>query len=126
VVEHNLDERRAAAEEAQAIVMEEARRFRERLAAQRVVPTLVALHERLEEIRRQEMDRYRRELGALSPAQEKALEELTSRTVERIAEVLGRELRQTREAPEQDRLTDAVRRLFNIPPTAQAIQGRAN
>jgi glutamyl-tRNA reductase len=125
-IEHNLSGRRAAAEEAGAIVAEEARRFRGRLAAQRVVPTLVALHERLEEIRRQEMDRYRQELGSLSPAQEKALEELTSRTVERIAEVLGRELRATREAPEQDRLTAAVHRLFNIPPTARAIQGPAN
>ncbi len=125
-VEHNLSERRAAAEEADGIVAEEAERFRGRLAAQRVVPTLVALHERLEEIRRQELDRYRRVLGELSPLQEQTLEELTSRTVERIAEVLGRELRQTREAPEQDRLTDAVRRLFKISPAAQAIQGRAN
>lgn len=125
-VEHNRSERRAAAAEAEAMVREEAERFRGRLAAQRVVPTLVALRERLEEIRRQEMDRYRHELGTLSQAQEQVLEELTFRTVERIAEVLGRELREIREAPEQDRLTAAVRRLFNIPSSARAIQGQAS
>lgn len=123
-VQENLNGRRAAAADAEAMVREEAQSFRRRLAVQRVVPTLVALHERLEEIRRQEMETYRRELGPLSATEEKALEELTSRTVERIAGLLGRELRETREIPEQDRLTAAVRRLFHLPQVATGLRAQ--
>jgi glutamyl-tRNA reductase len=121
-VAHNLDERRAAAAQAEAIVVREALAFRQRLAAQRVVPTLVALKSRLEEIRHQELENYQSELGPLSQAQAQALEELSSRTVERIAEMLGRELRETREIPEQDRLTAAVRRLFHLPQPPAALE----
>jgi glutamyl-tRNA reductase len=121
-ISQNLNGRRAAAAEAEAIVAEEAQGFRRRLAAQRVVPTLVALRGRLEEIRRQELENYQSEFGPLTGPQEKALEELTSRTIERIAEMLGRELREIPEIPEQDRLTAAVRRLFHLPQAAAALR----
>jgi glutamyl-tRNA reductase len=124
VVQHNLDDRRSAAAEAEAMVIEEAQAFRRRLAAQRVVPTLVALHERLEEIRRQELQSYRDDAGPLSAEEERALEELTSRTVGRIADLLGHELREAREIPEQDRLSSAICRLFGIPEKAPALQAR--
>ena len=123
VAEHNMDGRRAAAAEAEAIVAEEAQAFRRRLAAQRVVPTLVALRDRLEEIRLQELQTYRDDFGPLSAAEEKALQELSSRTVERIAGLLGRELRETPEIPDQDRLTAAVHRLFGLAQPA-ALQIR--
>ena len=121
-VSANLDGRRAAAEQAEAIVDEEARGFRRRLAAQRVVPTLVALRGRLEEIRREELENYQSEFGPLPEAQGRALEELTTRTIERIADMLGRELRETREIPEQDRLTAAVRRLFQLTQTSASLR----
>jgi glutamyl-tRNA reductase len=118
-VAQNLEGRRAAAAQAENIVAEEAVSFRKRLAAQRVVPTVVALRSRLEEISRQELEDFRSELGTLTDAESQALEELSSRTVARIAEMLGRELREAREIPEQDSLTAAVRRLFHLQhPTA--------
>jgi glutamyl-tRNA reductase len=123
-VEENLNGRRAAAAEAETIVQTEARAFRRRLAAQRVVPTLVALRDRLEEIRREEMETYRNEQGPLSDTEEKALEELTSRTVERIAGLLGRELRETAEVHDQDRLSAAVRQLFHLSQPASGLRAR--
>ncbi len=122
-VEQNRDGRRAAAEEAEALVAEEVRDFRRVLAIQRLVPTLAALSDRLEEIRQEEMERYRQDFGPLAPEAERALEELTSRTVQRISKLLSREVRETTEVPDQDMLTAALRRLFRLPSSAAAFQG---
>lgn len=123
-ISQNLDGRRAAAAQAEEIVAAEAQGFRRRLAAQRVVPTVVALRGRLEEIRRQELENYQSEFGPLTESQQRALEELTTRTIERIADMLGRELRETPETPEQDRLTAAIRQLFHLPQGAAALSAR--
>jgi glutamyl-tRNA reductase len=121
-ISQNLDGRRAAAAQAEEIVAAEAQGFRRRLAAQRVVPTLVALRGRLEEIRQQELESYQSEFGPLQEAEQRALEVLTTRTIERISDMLGRELREAPEIPEQDRLTAAVRRLFHLPQGAVALR----
>ncbi len=122
VVAHNLSERRTAAAEAEQIVAAEAQAFGRKLAAQGVVPTIVAVRERLEEIRRQELERYRAECGPLSQTEEQTLELLSSQLVQRIASQLARELKQIPERPEQEQLTAAVRRLFGLqsrPPAAK-------
>ena len=123
-VAQNLDSRRAAATAAEAIVVEEALNFRKRLVAQRVVPTVVALRSRLEEIRQQELESYRSELGSLSETEAKILDVLSARTFDRIAEMLGRELREAREIPEQDRLTAAVQRLFHLSRPSAALEAQ--
>lgn len=124
-VEQNLEGRRSAAQQAESIVTEEANAFRGTLAARRVVPTLSALSHRLEEIRREELERFCKEIGSLSDEQEKALEELSSRTVDRIASLLGRELRTRAEAPEIDRMMTTVHRLFRLPQPCAEAQGEA-
>ena len=122
-VEKNLEGRRSASQEAEAIVAEESDTFRRTLAARRIVPTLSALSARLEEIRREELERFRKEAGSLSEEQEKALEDLSSRTVGRIAALLGRELRDRAEAPEIERMMLAVHRLFRLPQPSAGAQG---
>ncbi len=94
VVARNLEERRAAAADANKIVLREAAAFFARLDAERIVPTIIALRGVLEEIRREEMEGVREALAPLSAAQEKAVEEMTSRITQRIAN------RQSREWPE--------------------------
>ena len=47
VADHNAGEREAAAGEAQKILQAEAQGFRRKLMAERVVPTIVALRQRL-------------------------------------------------------------------------------
>jgi glutamyl-tRNA reductase len=59
VVDRNAGEREAAAADAQKIIQAEAQGFRRRLMAERVVPTIVALRQRLDEICRQELDSFR-------------------------------------------------------------------
>ena len=118
VVAQNLSERQAAAVEAEQIVAREAQQFGRKLTAERVVPTIVALRERLEEIRLQELESYRSRFGPLNEAEEQAVETLTAQLVQRIATQLARELKQIPERPEQEQLTAAVRRLFGLPSRA--------
>ena len=118
VVARNLSGRQAAAREAEQIVAREAQQFSRKLAAQRVVPTIVALRERLEEIRRQELEHYRSQFGPLTHAEEQAIETLTTQLVQRIATQLARELKQVPGRPEQEQLTAALRRLFGLESRA--------
>jgi glutamyl-tRNA reductase len=54
---------------------------------------------------------------------DEALEDLSSRTVGRIAALLGRELRDRAEAPEIERMMVAVHRLFRLPQPSAGAQG---
>ena len=65
-MQHNSGEREAAALDAQKIVEQEACGFRRKLLAERVVPTIVALRTRLDEICRQELEFFRQECGPFS------------------------------------------------------------
>ncbi len=114
VVAQNLCARRAAAAEAERIVAGEVQACRRRLAAHRVVPTIAAVREHLEEIRRQELKRYRTEVGPLGPAEEQALETFSSQLVQRIAGQLAHELKEIPEKPEQEELSAVVRRRFGL------------
>jgi len=114
VVARNLEDRRAAAEQAALLVTREVQSFLPRLEAERVVPTLVALRRRLEEIHQKELDRYRAEFGPLNEAEEQAIERFSSQLLGRIATQLAGELKQAPGEPEQEQLTAAVRRLFGL------------
>lgn len=126
VVARNLSERQAAAAAAERIVAREARDFLGKLTAERVVPTIVAVRERLETIRRQELDRYRSECGALDPAGEQALEALSSQLVQRIAGQLARELKQVVGPDEQDKVAASLRRVFGLAEESAARRRAAS
>jgi glutamyl-tRNA reductase len=114
VVERNRSQRQAAAVEAEKIVARETAGFARKLAAERVVPTITAMRAHLEQIRSEEIERYRREFGPLGTEEEHALDALTLKMVQRISNELARELKQVPEQPEQDQLTAALRRLFHL------------
>ena len=125
VLDHNAGEREAAAADAQKILQAEAQGFRRRLMAERVVPTIVALRRRLDEICRQELDSFRQENGPFSKDQDEMLTALMSRMTQRIAGSLARELKELPEKVEQEQMTAAVQRLFHLqtpePATANTI-----
>jgi glutamyl-tRNA reductase len=114
VVSHNLGERQAAAVEAERIVVREAQQFRKQLVAEHVVPTIVALRRRLEEIRLAQMERFREEAGAMNANELQAVEALTTEIVSRIANQLTRELKQIPGRTEQGEMATAVERLFGL------------
>ena len=123
VVQHNAGEREAAAVEARKIVAAEADGFRRRLLAERVVPTIIALRSRLDEICRQELESFKRESGPFSPDQDEMLTAVTSRITQRIAGSLARELKELPEKVEQEHMTEAVQKLFHLDTPKMAIVG---
>ncbi len=114
VTDHHADDREAAVAEAQKILRAEAQGFRCQLMAERAVPTVVALRQRLDEICRQELDAFRQENGPFSKDQDEMLNAVMSRMTNRIAGSLTRELKGFREKVEQDQMTTALRRLFHL------------
>jgi glutamyl-tRNA reductase len=123
VVDHNAGEREAAAAEAQKILQAEAQGFRRKLMAERVVPTIVALRQRLDEICRQELDSFRQENGPFSKDQDEMLTAVMSRMSQRIAGSLARELKELPEKVEQEQMTTAVQRLFHLETPETALAG---
>jgi len=123
VVDHNAGEREAAAADAQKILQAEAQGFRRKLMAERVVPTIVALHQRLDEICRQELDSFRQENGPFSKDQDEMLSVVMSRMTKRIAGSLARELKELPEKVEQEEMTTALQRLFHLQTPQPALAG---
>ncbi len=113
VAEANLRERKKEAAAAEAILEEEIREFLEWRRSLEVVPLLVELRRRADEIRRAEVDKARRRLGPLTPEQESALEAATSAIVNKLLHAPTVELKQMAGdgRPEQVSL---VRRLFGL------------
>ena len=123
VVQHNAGEREAAALEAQKIVEEEARGFRRKLLAEYVVPTIVALRSRLDEICRQELESFKQECGPFSKDEDALLGDVAGRITRRIAASLARELKELPEKTEQEQMTVAVQRLFHLEKAEKALAG---
>jgi glutamyl-tRNA reductase len=123
VVDHNAGEREAAAAEGQKILQAEAQGFRRKLMAERVVPTIVALRLRLDEICRQELDSFRQENGPFSKDQDEVLNAIMSRMTQRIAGSLARELKELPEKVEQEQMTTALQRLFHLQTPELALAG---
>ncbi len=133
VSDPSADEREAAAAEADKILQAEARGFRGKLMAERavaaaglptvVLPTIVALRSRLDEICRQELDALRRENGPFSKDQDEILSALMSRMTQRIAGSLARELKELPEKVQQEQMTIALQRLFHLQTAEPALAG---
>jgi glutamyl-tRNA reductase len=126
VLHKNEGARMQAAADAEKLVTEETRGFRAKLAAERVVPTIVALRGRLDEICRQELEAFKQEAGPLSEERARSLETLAARITQRISNSLASELKEHPEKVDQDRMTEAVQRLFHLEQLEQAVAGTRN
>ena len=126
VVQHNAGDREAAALEAQRIVEEEGCAFRGKLLAERVVPTIVGLRSRLDELCRQELESFKEECGPFSQDEAALLGEVATRITRRIAGSLARELKELPGKTEQEQMTVAVRRLFHLETPEKARAGTSH
>jgi len=123
VVDRNAGERAIAATQAQGILQMEAHGFRRKLLAERVVPTIVALRQRLDEICRQELDSFRQQCGPFSKDQDEMLKAVISRMTQKIAGSLARELKELPEKTEQEQMAVALQRLFHLQAPETAVAG---
>jgi glutamyl-tRNA reductase len=114
VAEANLRERRKEAASAEVILEEEIQDFLEWRRSLDIVPLLVELRGRADEIRRSELDRARRRLGPLTSEQEKALDALTSGIVNKLLHLPTVELKKMASHRHHAEHVGLVRRLFGL------------
>jgi glutamyl-tRNA reductase len=125
-VRSNAAERETITAVARKLVEEEASGFLCRLLAARVIPTIIALRSRLDEICRQELESFKEECGPFSKDEDALLSDAAGRVIRKIAGSLARELKELPEKSEQDSLTSAVQRLFHLPEPERASAGTSS
>jgi len=113
-VRATLGQRARAAEQAEAIALEEARAFETWLLTRAAVPALTMLRERAEQLRNAELERALRRLSDLSPEQREVIDSLTRSIVNKLLHPPTRRLRDAAATGEGQRFAAMVAELFNL------------
>jgi glutamyl-tRNA reductase len=114
VVEANRKQREREAVWAEEIINQEVQRTLRRLASHEVVPTIVALEERLNHIREAETERLRGRLSALTPEQREAVDVLTRSIQNKILHGPITELKSGAGHPDHGALVQLIRKIFGV------------
>ncbi len=116
VVQANMKERATEAEEAEAIVESEIKAFYRWVDSLDVVPTIIALQNTLEGIRRVELEKALSQMSGLSENDKKVLEAMTVSIVKKILHGPVRRIKDESRSVDGDQLLETVRKLFEIGP----------
>jgi glutamyl-tRNA reductase len=119
VVEANKKQRASEAVWAEEIVQAEVQKTMRRLASRDLVPTIVALEDRLNAIRASEMERYSGRLAGLTPEQRQTVEALTRGMMNKILHGPITEMKSGAGQPEQVALVGFVRKIFGLKGSDQ-------
>lgn len=111
VVAASLAGRRREAARAEAIVAEEAERFREWRHSREVVPAIASLRAWAEEIRAAELERAR---GRLSDTEREELDSITARIVDKLLHLPTVRLKEAAAGADGGSYAQAVRHLFGL------------
>jgi glutamyl-tRNA reductase len=114
VVEANLRERAREAQRAEAVVAREVARFAARLRDLDVVPTIVSLRDKLETMRRAEVERALARLPGASAETRQALEALSQAIVNKVLHAPIVKLKDSSRAGHGRRWTETVSELFGL------------
>lgn len=116
VVEENINKRATAISLAENIVAEELMRFASWQRSRGAVPTVVALRQRFDSIRRAELQRLENKLAGL-PAESRArVDEVTRLIVEKLLLEPTEQLKALPDEETQVAYTEAINRLFRLRP----------
>ena len=113
-VDDNAENRRKEAKRAEVIIASEVERFCAGMQILDVVPAIVSLQERVENIRQSEIDRARGRLGQLSVEQEAAIDAITRGIVNKLMHSPISVLKSAAREAEAGMLLPLVERLFDI------------
>ena len=124
VVQANLKERHKEAKKAESIIEQEIGVFFKWLSTLDVVPTIVALRKKLEEVRRAELEKTFGNLKELGEKERKSIEALTAAIVNKVLHRPMMLLKKSQNDPAGDSYVDAVRVLFDLelPPPDGEIE----
>ena len=114
IVQANLAQRNREAEKAEEIIDQEIGQFYKWLSSLGVTPTIVALRNRFEEIRRAELERTLCGWKDLPPDGEKRLESLTMAIMNKMLHAPTTALKQAGQGGRVDLYVDALRQLFDL------------
>jgi len=114
VVEANIKQRQREAAWAEEIVEQEVQRMMRHFASREVVPTIMALEEKLKRIRQGEMERFQGRLTSLTPEQRETVEALTQGILNKILHGPITELKSGAGSPEHRALVQVIRKIFGV------------
>ena len=114
VVESNIKERAKEATAAEEIIAGEIGQFHKWLRTLDITPTIVSLREKLEGIRRQEVDKLLSNLGELSDKQKKVIESATNAMINKVLHMPISNLKKMADTAEGDLHIDSARKLFDL------------
>jgi glutamyl-tRNA reductase len=118
IVQENLSRRAAEVVRAEAIVADEVRKFESWLTARVAIPTVVALRQRFDAIRRSELERLQPKLAGLPPEAKARVEEITRLLVEKLLITPTEQLKTTNDPARVRAYTDAITRVFALDEEA--------
>jgi glutamyl-tRNA reductase len=114
VVQENISKRGAEITQAEAIVAEEVSKFTAWQRSRGAIPTVVALRQRFDAIRRAELQRLEGKLAHLTPEAKARVEEVTRLIVEKLLLEPTEQLKALPDEETQVAYTEAVNRLFRL------------
>jgi glutamyl-tRNA reductase len=123
VVRESLSGRRREAERAEAIVEQEAKRFRDWQASLHVVPAIASLRERAESIRSGELAKAEGRLEGLSESERRTVESLTTQIVNKLLHVPIVRMKEAA-ATEGAGYVEVARHLFGLGEDESAPKSR--
>jgi glutamyl-tRNA reductase len=113
-VRENLARRSSEVARAETIVAEEVERFSAWLRSRGAIPTVVALRQRFEAIRRAELERLDFKLSALAPEARARVDEITRLIIEKLLLTPTEQLKAIGDADRIGAYTEALTRLFAL------------
>ncbi|NVM26261.1 MAG: glutamyl-tRNA reductase [Desulfobacterales bacterium] len=122
IVESNINKRKGEAVKAERMVAEEVIKFTEWLKTLDVVPTIVDLKDKCENIRRIELKKTLSSLGDLTPEQRKAVENMTTSIAKKILNDPIVFLRRKKDRASRNLYLDIARKLFNLDSDSDDIK----
>ncbi len=114
VVQANLKERKKEAAKAEVIIEAEVKQFCTWLSTLEVTPTIVALRQKIEQIRQAELKKTLSGLKGLDDKQRRAIESMSSAIINKILHQPTQVLKQEKNGGDSNCYLDAVRTLFNL------------
>lgn len=125
VVQANLKERGKEAAKAEKIIDGEIQQFQKWMSTLEVKPTIVALRQQLDQVRRAELEKTFSNLDSLGKKERKAVEAMTNAIVNKILHHPTNILKQSQNGSDGDLYIDAVRTLFDLPDNTDSQQSEA-
>ena len=120
IVKENLARRAAELERADVIITAETAKFAMWLQSREIIPTVVALRDRFESIRRAELQRLQPKLNALPPEAQAQVDHITRLIVEKLLLAPTEQLKAVSDNSLAAAYSDALNRLFSLPSPGES------